>query len=209
MLRGESGASLRMWTRSVGKYTKEIRGPPLTERRAVAGTTRASARRPSTPPHRHRIPDARRSSPPRSLLRCDLPLGVRGPRRRGRRPAGHFVMLRLHEAGAHPAHRRRLSIAEAGTITTVVQALGKTTREMLATTAAGDTFPDFVGPLGLPPHVDKVGHVVLVGGGLGVAPVYRSSAPSRRRETGSSASLASGSRTSSSGRRSSGSTATS
>ena len=36
----------------------------------------------------------------------------------------------------------------------------------------GDTFHDFVGPLGLPQHVDKVGHVVLVGGGLGVAPVY-------------------------------------
>ena len=36
----------------------------------------------------------------------------------------------------------------------------------------GDTFADFVGPLGLPQHVDKVGHVVLVGGGLGVAPVY-------------------------------------
>jgi len=36
----------------------------------------------------------------------------------------------------------------------------------------GDGFADFVGPLGLPQHVSRVGHVVLVGGGLGVAPVY-------------------------------------
>src|SRR5574337_274942 len=37
---------------------------------------------------------------------------------------------------------------------------------------AGDSFDDFVGPLGLPQHIVQAGHVVLVGGGLGVAPVY-------------------------------------
>ena len=85
---------------------------------------------------------------------------------------GHFVMLRLHEG----SERIPLTVADydrkAGTITTVVQALGKTTREMMSDYRAGDTFDDFVGPLGVPQHVDKVGHVVLVGGGLGVAPVY-------------------------------------
>ncbi len=54
----------------------------------------------------------------------------------------------------------------------VVQALGKTTREMMTHYKEGDSFSDFVGPLGVPQHVEKVGHVVLVGGGLGVAPVY-------------------------------------
>jgi glutamate synthase (NADPH/NADH) small chain len=85
---------------------------------------------------------------------------------------GHFVMLRLREG----AERIPLTVADfdrkRGTITMVVQALGKTTREMAADYRTGDTFADFVGPLGLPQHVDKVGHVVLVGGGLGVAPVY-------------------------------------
>jgi len=85
---------------------------------------------------------------------------------------GHFVMLRLHDG----SERIPLTVADydrkAGTITTVVQALGKTTREMMSNYRAGDTFDDFVGPLGVPQHVDKVGHVVLVGGGLGVAPVY-------------------------------------
>ena len=85
---------------------------------------------------------------------------------------GHFVMLRLHDG----SERIPLTVADydrdAGTVTLVVQALGKTTIEMRDRYHAGDTFADFVGPLGLPQHVGEVGHVVLVGGGLGVAPVY-------------------------------------
>jgi len=85
---------------------------------------------------------------------------------------GHFVMLRLHEEG----ERIPLTVAdfdrEKGTITMVIQALGKTTREMRDHYKTGDSFLDFVGPLGQPQHVEKVGHVVVVGGGLGVAPVY-------------------------------------
>jgi len=85
---------------------------------------------------------------------------------------GHFVMLRLREGG----ERIPLTVADydrdQGTVTLVVQALGKTTLEMRDHYKAGDTFADFVGPLGLPQHVSRAGHVVLVGGGLGVAPVY-------------------------------------
>ncbi len=85
---------------------------------------------------------------------------------------GHFVMTRL----ANGAERIPLTIADydrdRGTVTLVIQALGKTTRQMMDDYAEGDSFEDFVGPLGLPQHVEKVGHVVLVGGGLGVAPVF-------------------------------------
>jgi glutamate synthase (NADPH) small chain len=85
---------------------------------------------------------------------------------------GHFVMLRLREG----SERIPLTVAdfdrEKGTITMVIQALGKTTREMMNDYEAGDQFLDFVGPLGLPQHIEKAGHVVLVGGGLGVAPVF-------------------------------------
>jgi glutamate synthase (NADPH/NADH) small chain len=85
---------------------------------------------------------------------------------------GHFVMLRLHEGG----ERIPLTVAdydpERGTITMVIQALGKTTQEMRDHFKVGDQIPDFVGPLGMPQHVSQVGHVVLVGGGLGVAPVF-------------------------------------
>ncbi len=90
---------------------------------------------------------------------------------RSARP-GHFVILRLYEG----AERIPLTVAdydyERGTVTVVVQALGKTTREMRDKYGEGDSFLDFVGPLGLPQHVENVGHVVLVGGGLGVAPVF-------------------------------------
>ena len=85
---------------------------------------------------------------------------------------GHFVMLRLHDG----SERIPLTVAdfycERGTITMVIQALGKTTLEMRDHYKEGDGFADFVGPLGLPQHVSRAGHVVLVGGGLGVAPVY-------------------------------------
>ena len=85
---------------------------------------------------------------------------------------GHFVMLRLLDEG----ERIPLTVAdydrERGTVTVVVQALGKTTREMRDRFAEGDSFADFAGPLGLPQHIDPVGHVVLVAGGLGVAPVF-------------------------------------
>jgi homotetrameric NADPH-dependent glutamate synthase len=85
---------------------------------------------------------------------------------------GHFVMLRLHEG----SERIPLTVADydraRGTVTLVVQALGKTTLEMRDHYKEGDSFADFVGPLGLPQHVANVGHVVLVGGGLGIAPVY-------------------------------------
>ena len=85
---------------------------------------------------------------------------------------GHFVMVRLHEG----SERIPLTIAdydvERGSVTLVVQALGKTTREMMARYHQGDAFSDFVGPLGRPQHIEKLGHVALVGGGLGVAPVY-------------------------------------
>ena len=85
---------------------------------------------------------------------------------------GHFVMLRLSDGG----ERIPLTVADfdrqRGTVTVVVQALGKTTLAMRDDYAEGDAFDDFVGPLGLPQHVGNVGHVVLVGGGLGVAPVF-------------------------------------
>jgi len=85
---------------------------------------------------------------------------------------GQFVMLRLHEGG----ERIPLTIADfdrrRGTVTLVIQALGRSTREMLTNYGRGDWFLDFVGPLGISSHIDEPGHVVLVGGGLGVAPIY-------------------------------------
>ena len=85
---------------------------------------------------------------------------------------GQFVMLRSKEGG----ERIPLTIADfdaaAGTVTVVVQAVGRTTREMMQSYQVGDAFLDFAGPLGQPSEVDRLGHVVMVGGGLGVAPIF-------------------------------------
>ena len=85
---------------------------------------------------------------------------------------GHFVMARLDEHG----ERIPLTVADfnarQGTVTVVIQAVGKTTIEMM-TLREGDFILDFIGPLGLPSHIRELdGTVVLVGGGLGVAPVF-------------------------------------
>ncbi len=84
---------------------------------------------------------------------------------------GHFLMVLLHEHG----ERIPLTVAdydrERGTVTVVIQAVGKSTREMMLLNE-GDSIRDFIGPLGEASHIEKKNKVVLVGGGLGVAPVY-------------------------------------
>ncbi|MGA2195827.1 MAG: hypothetical protein ABSH40_11200 [Bryobacteraceae bacterium] len=81
-------------------------------------------------------------------------------------------MARIDERG----ERIPLTVAdfnvERGTVTVVIQAVGKTTFEMM-TLREGDAILDFIGPLGLPSQIRKLeGTVLLVGGGLGVAPIY-------------------------------------
>ncbi len=84
---------------------------------------------------------------------------------------GQFVMVRLHEGG----ERIPLTIADfdrtRGTVTLVVQVVGKSTEEMM-NLKEGDSFTDLCGPLGIPSHIEKRKKIVLVGGGLGVAPVF-------------------------------------
>ncbi|MDH7498556.1 MAG: sulfide/dihydroorotate dehydrogenase-like FAD/NAD-binding protein, partial [Syntrophomonadaceae bacterium] len=84
---------------------------------------------------------------------------------------GQFIVLRINEEG----ERIPLTIADfdpvAGTVTIIFQEVGRTT-EVLGTLEEGDCILDFVGPLGLPSHIEAVGTVVCVGGGVGVAPVY-------------------------------------
>jgi NAD(P)H-flavin reductase len=54
----------------------------------------------------------------------------------------------------------------------VVQAVGKTTKEMQQTCRTGTTLFSVVGPMGEPSHIGDAGKVICVGGGLGVAPVF-------------------------------------
>lgn len=112
-----------------------------------------------------KIVEARFLAPEVKLFRIEAPLIAR------KRKAGQFVIVRVHDHG----ERVPLTIADsdlaAGTITLVVQGVGKTTK-LLNSKEAGDALCDVVGPLGLPSHTDKVGTVVVIGGGLGTAIAY-------------------------------------
>jgi NAD(P)H-flavin reductase len=85
---------------------------------------------------------------------------------------GQFVIVLSHEHG----ERIPLTIAdfdrEKGTVSLVIQAVGKTTMEMQQTCQVGTDLFSVVGPMGLPSHVGEARKVVCVGGGLGVAPVF-------------------------------------
>ena len=87
------------------------------------------------------------------------------------RKAGQFVIVRP-KAGSE---RIPLTIAdadsEAGTITLVYQVVGKTTAVMSLIEGGGE-MPDVAGPLGKATHIEKVGTVVCVGGGIGIAPIH-------------------------------------
>jgi NAD(P)H-flavin reductase len=87
------------------------------------------------------------------------------------RKAGQFVMVR---PGAGQ-ERIPLTIADAdataGTVTLIYQVVGRTTAEM-SQIPAGGTMADVAGPLGQPTHIEKLGTVVMVGGGIGVAPAH-------------------------------------
>jgi len=84
---------------------------------------------------------------------------------------GQFAVIRLNEKG----ERIPLTIAESnpkeGTITIVVQEVGKTTLK-LARMKEGEIIEDVLGPLGVPSPIKKIGTVICVGGGVGVAPLY-------------------------------------
>ena len=89
---------------------------------------------------------------------------------RAARP-GHFVIIRHREGG----ERIPLTIADfdakKGTITLVIQAVGMTTQDMM-NIPEGDSLLNLVGPLGIASHMEKLGTVVMVGGGLGSAPIF-------------------------------------
>ena len=99
-------------------------------------------------------------------------MDIEAPRVAKKAQAGQFIVLRINEEG----ERIPLTIAdydrETGKILIVFQAIGASTME-LAALEAGDTILDFVGPLGRPSEIAKLdGTMVVVGGGIGVAPTY-------------------------------------
>jgi len=99
-------------------------------------------------------------------------LEVRHPMMAKAAKPGQFVIVMLNEHG----ERIPLTIADfdtkKGTITLVIQAVGKTTRQMQQECKVGTSLYGMVGPMGVPSPISHAKKVVCVGGGLGVAPIF-------------------------------------
>lgn len=99
-----------------------------------------------------------------SIIRFDL----LAPKIASKVKAGQFVIIRVNETG----ERIPLTVADkdsfAGIITIIFQVVGKTTA-LMRSLREGDSIKDVVGPLGKPAEAEKIGTVVMIGGGTGIA----------------------------------------
>jgi ferredoxin--NADP+ reductase len=110
----------------------------------------------------YRILDKKDLSPTVSQFVIEAPFVAR------KRKAGNFVIIRVEDHG----ERIPLTLVDSdpakGTITLIVQAIGKTTK-LLTSKKAGDVILDVLGPLGNPTPIEHHGAVACVGGGVGTA----------------------------------------
>ncbi|MGL5731009.1 MAG: sulfide/dihydroorotate dehydrogenase-like FAD/NAD-binding protein [Bacteroidales bacterium] len=86
------------------------------------------------------------------------------------RKAGHFVIVKVGEKGERIPLTIAAADVEKGTITLVIQNVGKSSAKICALNE-GDSITNVVGPLGKATHIENVGTVVCAGGGVGVAPL--------------------------------------
>jgi ferredoxin--NADP+ reductase len=96
---------------------------------------------------------------------------IEAPRIAAKARPGQFLILKADETG----ERIPLTMADTdpakGTVTIIYQVVGKSTA-LFAGLQVGAGFQDVIGPLGQPTHLEKLGTVVCVGGGTGVAVLH-------------------------------------
>lgn len=104
-------------------------------------------------------------NPTVTLMDIDAPLVAK------KAEPGQFIILRVDADG----ERIPLTVAdydrEKGVVTIIFQIVGATT-EKLNAKKEGEYIEDFVGPLGVPSHVEGLKKVAVVGGGVGCAIAY-------------------------------------
>jgi len=84
---------------------------------------------------------------------------------------GQFVILKANETGERIPLTMADTDPQKGTITVIYMVVGKSTA-IFKDLKVGDGYMDIIGPLGKPTHLEKVGNVVCVGGGTGVAVLH-------------------------------------
>jgi ferredoxin--NADP+ reductase len=88
-----------------------------------------------------------------------------------KRKAGNFVIIRVEETGERIPLTLVDSNLKEGTVTLIVQAIGKTTKA-LALKNAGEYIMDLMGPLGNPTPIETGKTIACIGGGVGTAELY-------------------------------------
>lgn len=84
---------------------------------------------------------------------------------------GQFVILKANEAGERIPLTMADTDPEKGTLTIIYMVVGKSTA-LFKSLKVGESYQDVIGPLGKPTHLEKVGTVVCVGGGTGIAVLH-------------------------------------
>jgi ferredoxin--NADP+ reductase len=107
----------------------------------------------------------------RQLSDSVFEMGVEAPRIARKARAGQFLMLRTNAEGERIPLTFSDWSANEGWIRFIFMRVGKTTHD-LSHMEVGDSLPDVVGPLGTPTHVEGLGRVAVVGGGVGAAVAY-------------------------------------
>ncbi len=107
----------------------------------------------------------------RQLSDAVFEMGVEAPRIARKVRPGQFLMLRIDDAGERIPLTFSDWSGDEGWIRFIFMRVGKTTHE-LAHMEAGQGLADVVGPLGVPTHLEGVGRVAVVGGGVGAAVAY-------------------------------------
>ncbi len=102
-----------------------------------------------------------------SVVRMDL----EAPEIARKRRPGQFLVLKVNERGERIPLTIVDSDGEKGTVTIIYQIVGKTTA-LMSELAVGDEIQDVQGPLGNPTEIENYGHVVCIGGGVGVGVIY-------------------------------------
>jgi len=96
---------------------------------------------------------------------------IYAPRVAKKAKPGQFIILRIDDGGERAPFTISEFDPEKGTVTIVVQEVGKTSRR-LGELNEGDSILDFIGPLGNPTHFENVKKALVIGGGLGSAIAY-------------------------------------
>ena len=96
---------------------------------------------------------------------------IEAPRVARKAKPGQFVILKATETGERIPLTMADTDPEAGTVTVIFMVVGKSTA-IFAGLKVGDAYTDLIGPLGRPTDIEKVGHVVCVGGGTGIAVLH-------------------------------------